>query len=63
MKAGDLVKHPQGMVNVSEHTYSCGLIIETEMVGAERDQLACLVMWRGFLSLMQYSANSLVKIS
>ena len=63
MKAGDLVKHPQGMVNVSEHTYSCGLIIETEMVGAERDQLACLVLWRDSMQPMKYSVNSLVKIS
>ena len=63
MKAGDLVRHPDGMAIVSEHTYSCGLIIETETVGAERDQLACLVMWRGFLSPMKYSANNLVKIS
>ena len=63
MKAGDLVKHPQGMANVSEHTYSCGLIIETEMVGAERDQLACLVLWRDSMQPMKYSANSLVKIS
>ena len=63
MQIGDLVKYPQGMVNVSEHTYSCGLIIETEVVGTERDQLACLVMWRGLLYPMAYSANSLVKIS
>ena len=63
MKAGDLVKHPQGMVNVSEHMYSCGLIIETEMVGAERDQLACLVLWRDSMQPMKYSVNSLVKIS
>ena len=63
MQIGDLVKHPQGMTNVSEHMYSCGLIIETEMVGAERDHLSCLVMWRGLLSPMAYSANNLVKIS
>jgi len=63
MKVGDMVKHPKGMVNVSEYTYSCGLIIETEMIGAERDQLACLVLWRDFMQPMKYSVNSLVKIS
>ena len=63
MKIGDLVRHPYGMAVASEHRYSCGLIIETEMVGTERDQLACLVLWRGFLSPMKYSANNLVKIS
>ena len=63
MKAGDLVKHPQGMVNVSVYTYSCGLIIETEMVGAERDQLACLVLWGDHMQPTVYNVNSLVKIS
>ena len=63
MKAGDLVRHPDGMAIVSEYSYNCGLIIETEMVGAERDQLACLVLWRDSMQPMKYSANSLVKIS
>jgi hypothetical protein len=63
MKIGDLVRHPQGMVNVSVYTYSCGLIIETEMVSAERDQPACLVMWRGNLSPLAYNATSLEVIS
>ena len=63
MKIGDLVRHPYGMAVASEYRYSCGLIIETEMVGAERDQLACLVLWRDSMQPMKYSVNSLVKIS
>ena len=29
MRIGDLVKHPQGIVNVSKETYSLGLILES----------------------------------
>ena len=29
MSPGDLVKHPQGIVNVSEEAYSSGLILES----------------------------------
>ena len=63
MQAGDLVKHPQGMVNVCDVIYSCGLILETEMVGLSPKWLNCLVWWRGLAGPVYAAADDLEVIS
>ncbi len=46
MKPGDLVKHPQGIVNVSAEMYSLGLILEsTPGVIAGQPVVQHLVWW------------------
>ena len=63
MKVGDLVKHPQGMVNVCDVMYSCGLILETEMVGPHPQWMNCLVWWRGGAGPVYAGADNLEVIS
>jgi len=63
VQVGDLVKHPLGLVNVSKHTYSCGLILETEMVGPGAQWMNCLVWWRGMTGPVYAAADLLELIS
>ena len=65
MSPGDLVKHPQGIVNVSEETYSAGLILElTPGVIAGQPVVQHLVWWCGEVhGPMAYLEESLEVIS
>ena len=63
MKVGDLVKHPQGMINVCDVIYGCGLILETEMVGLHPQWMNCLVWWRGMSGPVYAAADNLEVIS
>ena len=63
MKVGDLVKHPQGMINVCDIMYGCGLVLETEMVGFSPQWLNCLVWWRGMTGPVYAGADHLEVIS
>ena len=66
MKIGDLVKHPQGMINVCDVRYSCGLILETEMVGPGTrltQWMNCLVWWRGTTGPVYAGADQLEVIN
>ena len=60
MKVGDLVKHPQGMLNVSETAYSLGLILETDEVGPPDNRVnQHLVLWCGDCGPMLYIEDNL----
>ena len=61
MKVGDLVKHPQGMINVCDVMYSCGLILETEMVGPLPQWKNCLIWWKGMTGPV-YSAEDNLEV-
>ena len=64
MKVGDLVKHPQGIVNVCKGIYSFGLILEAQLVGpADNRTMLHLVWWCDEHGPMQYSESSLEVIS
>ena len=66
MKVGDLVKHPQGIDNVCSKMYSCGLILESQLVGfgpSDNRVMQHLVWWCDEHGPMQYSESSLEVIS
>jgi len=60
MKVGDLVKHPQGMLNVCKTAYSLGLILESEKVGPPDNRvIQHLVWWCGDRGAMCYIEDNL----
>ena len=65
MQVGDLVKHPEGIVNVSAETYSCGIIVK--VVQLEPDHVhsgvACHVWWREICGPLVYRETELEVIS
>jgi hypothetical protein len=61
VKVGDLVKHPEGIRNVSAETYSCGIIVKIERPYA--DYTACYVHWFRLESPLAYSPTALELIS
>ena len=64
MKSGDLVKHPQGIVNVCKDTYSSGLILESHLAGPDNNRIMQhLVWWCNHHGAMQYSEEELEVIS
>ena len=64
MKVGDLVKHPQGIVNVCKDTYSFGLILESRLVGPNDNRIMQhLIWWCDEHGPMQYLESSLEVIS
>jgi len=65
VKVGDMVRHPQGIVNVSKETYSRGLILEIEKVGpADNPVVQHLVWWCNEVhGPMSYLEESLEVIS
>ena len=60
VKVGDLVKHPEGMINVSAETYSCGIIVKVEQ---KQNYTACHVWWRGIEAALIYLPTDLELIS
>ena len=62
MKVGDLVKHPEGIRNVSAETYSCGVIVKIEWT-KKHNYTACHVWWRGIEAPLVYSPTALEVIS
>ena len=64
MKIGDLVKHPEGMVNVNAKMYSLGIILKIEelrQTGLVYKQ--CHVLWSDMGGAMAYSSTALEVIS
>ena len=64
MKIGDLVKHPEGMVNVNAKMYGLGIILKIE---EPRSGLIsykqCHVLWPDMGGAMAYSSTALEVIS
>ena len=66
MKIGDLVKHPQGIVNVCKDVYSCGLILKSKLLmGPAGDRVILHLVWwcDEAYGPMQYLESSLEVIS
>ena len=65
MRVGDLVRHPQGIVNVSKETYSFGLVLEIEHLDLAPDNRVVqhLVWWCNGCGPMSYLEESLELIS
>ena len=60
MRVGDLVKHPQGMLNVCETAYNLGLILESDEVGPPDNRvIQHLVLWCGDCGPMLYIEDNL----
>ena len=64
MKVGDLVSHPEGMVNVNTKTYGLGIILKIE---EPRSGLIsykqCHVLWPDMFGPLVYSSTALEVIS
>jgi len=60
MKAGDLVQHPKGMINVCEKQYSAGIVLQvTTHPHPIGSMTQCLVLWRGLIGPMMYMEDQL----
>ena len=63
MKRGDLVKHPKGMMNVCEKTYSMGIVLSIHSPQNPPGERQVKVMWRGLESHLVYHESQLEVIS
>ena len=65
MKVGDLVKHPEGIRNVSAETYSCGIIVKVVQLEPDpvHSGLVCHVWWRSPAGPLVYRETALELIS
>ena len=50
MRRGDLVKHPGGIKNVCEKTYSMGVVLSIHSPRQPPGEAQVEVMWRGILT-------------
>ena len=64
MRVGDLVKHPQGMINVNPEMYSLGIVLKMEQhTLSGLTILQCHVLWPDCYGAMVYSSEALEVIS
>ena len=63
MKVGDLVKHPAGIKNVCNKTYSMGLVLHVRYPQNPVGETQVEVMWHNKQSHLVYSKNQLEVLS
>ena len=64
MKIGDLVKHPQGIINVDAEMYSLGIVLKMKQhTLSGLTILQCHVLWPTCYGPLVYSSEALEVIS